>query len=147
MSWVCSLNERRGGLDDTRQLEHELERQIKMAYNTKLADRVREYLAHLPNLKIEEKKMFGGLAFMVNGKMCVNVSGENLMCRFDPSLKEEISKKKGFQPTIMNGREYKGYCYVNPEGFKQKKDFEYWIKLCLSFNKQAKSSIRRSGRP
>ena len=53
-----------------------------MAYDTKLADRIREYLAEIPNLKIEEKKMFRGLTFMVNGKMCINVSGENLMCRF-----------------------------------------------------------------
>jgi TfoX/Sxy family transcriptional regulator of competence genes len=80
-----------------------------MAYNTKLADRVREYLAHVPNIQIEEKKMFGGLAFMVNRKMCVNVSGENLMCRFDPSFQEEISKRKGFQTMIMKGKEYKGH--------------------------------------
>jgi TfoX/Sxy family transcriptional regulator of competence genes len=111
-----------------------------MAYNTKLADRVREYLVRLPNIQIEEKKMFGGLSFMVNDKMCVNVSGDNLMCRFDPNLKEEISKKKGFQTMVMKGKEYKGYCYVNPEGFKTENDFEYWIKLCLSFNDQAKSS-------
>jgi TfoX/Sxy family transcriptional regulator of competence genes len=111
-----------------------------MAYNTKLADRVREYLAHVPNIHIEEKKMFGGLAFMVNGKMCVNVSGENLMCRFDPSVQEEISKRKGFQKMIMKGKEYNGYCYISPEGIKTESDFEYWIKLCLSFNKRAKSS-------
>jgi hypothetical protein len=56
-----------------------------MAYDLKLAERIREYLARLPNLKVEEKKMFSGLAFMVNGKMCVNVSGENMMCRVDPA--------------------------------------------------------------
>lgn len=111
-----------------------------MAYNTKLADRVREYLARVPNIQMEDKKMFGGLAFMVNGKMCVNVSGENLMCRFDPGLLEEISQRKGFQKMIMKGKEYKGYCYVSPEGFKTENDFEFWIKLCLSFNNQAKSS-------
>jgi TfoX/Sxy family transcriptional regulator of competence genes len=111
-----------------------------MAYNTKLADRVREHLASVSNIRIEEKKMFGGLAFMVNGKMCVNVSGESLMCRFDPSLQDEISKRKGFQTMIMRGKEYKGYCYVTPEGTKTNNDIEYWIKLCLSFNNQAKSS-------
>jgi TfoX/Sxy family transcriptional regulator of competence genes len=111
-----------------------------MAYNTKLAARVREYLAHVPNIQIVEKKMFGGLAFMVNGKMCVNISGENLMCRFDPNLQEEIAKRKGYQTMIMKGKKYKGYCYVNPEGVQTESDFEYWIKLCLSFNNQAKSS-------
>ena len=111
-----------------------------MAYDKKLAERVREHLAHSANIKIEEKKMFGGLAFMVDGKMCVNVSGENLMCRFDPSLQDEISKRKGYKTVTMKGKEYKGYCYVNPEGFRKEKDFEYWINLCLAFNKQAKSS-------
>ena len=57
-----------------------------MAYDKKLADRIREYLLQFPKLKTEEKKMFRGLAFMINGKMCINVSGENLMCRFDPNL-------------------------------------------------------------
>ena len=111
-----------------------------MAYNTKVAERIREYLADLPDLKIEEKKMFGGLAFMVNGKMCVNVSGERLMCRFDPDLTQEISDKKGYAPMLMKNKEYKGYCYVDPEGFKAKADFDYWLKLCLDFNKWAKAS-------
>ncbi len=84
--------------------------------------------------------MFGGLAFMINGKMCINVSGENLMCRFDPNQQDEISGKLGYQTMVMKGREYKGYCYVKPVGFKAQKDFECWIDLCLAFNKQAKSS-------
>ena len=111
-----------------------------MAFDTKLADRLREYLATIPGIGIEEKKMFSGMAFMVNGKMCVNVSGDNLMCRFDPALQEEVAGRIGFEPMIMKGRELKGYCYVNPEGFKTKKDFEYWAQLCLAFNSRAKAS-------
>lgn len=114
-----------------------------MAYNTQLSDRVREYLAKLPHVEIEEKKMFGGLAFMVNGKMCVNVSGENLMCRFDPSRLEELAEKTGFMPVIMKGREYKGYCYVEPLGFSTKANFEFWMQLCLDYNRTAKSSKKR----
>ena len=87
-----------------------------MAYNLKLADKIREYLANFPKLKIEEKKMFSGLTFMINGKMCICVSGENLMCRFDPALTAQIAKRKGFLPMIMKGKEYKGYCYVEPPG-------------------------------
>ena len=111
-----------------------------MAYDIKLADRIREYLAGIPDLKIEEKEMFRGLVFMINGKMCVNVSGENLMCRFDPNLHEVVAEKKGFQKMIMKGKEYKGYCYISPDGIKTKKEFEYFINLCLDFNKRAKSS-------
>jgi TfoX/Sxy family transcriptional regulator of competence genes len=109
-----------------------------MAYNEKLAHRIREALFELP--KIEEKKMFGGLAFMIKDKMCINVSGDNLMCRFDPDLEDNISKKKGYQKMIMKGREFKGYCYVEPKGFKTKKQFDFWINLCLDFNEEAKSS-------
>lgn len=111
-----------------------------MPYDTKLADKVREYLISFPDLKIEEKEMFSGLAFMVNGKMCVNVSGENLMCRFDPNLHEEVAEKNGYQTMIMRGKELKGYCYVEPDGFKAKKDFTYFLNICLDFNKEAKSS-------
>lgn len=111
-----------------------------MAYDNKLADRIRKYLAKIPNLEIEEKRMFRGLAFMVNGKMCVNVSGENLMCRFDPKLQNEIAEKQGYQPMIMKGKEYKGYCYISPDGFKTKNNFEYFVNLCIEYNKIAKSS-------
>ena len=111
-----------------------------MPYDTKLADRIRTYLFNFSNLKFEEKKMFSGLAFIVNEKMCVNVSGNKLMCRFEPNLHKELTLKRGFEKMVMRGREYKGYCYIQPEGFKAKKDFEFWLNLCLDFNEKAKAS-------
>lgn len=114
-----------------------------MAYDIKLADRIREYLVQFPKLKIEEKEMFRGITFMINEKMCVCVSGENLMCRFDPAMQEEVAERNGFLPMIMKGKEYKGYCYVDAEGFKRKADFEYWVNLCLTFNEKAKASKKR----
>ncbi|MEJ5994458.1 TfoX/Sxy family protein [Pedobacter sp. Du54] len=111
-----------------------------MAYNAELANRIAEYLIKFPDLKIEEKPMFSGLAFMVNGKMCINVSGENLMCRFDPKLTEDIAEKRGFLPMIMKGKQLSGYCYIEPTGFERENDFEYWVNLCLEFNERAKSS-------
>lgn len=111
-----------------------------MAYDVKLADRIREYLVHFPKLKIEEKEMFRGLTFMVNGKMCVSVSGENLMCRYDPVLQEEVAEKNGYQPMIMKGREYKGYGYITPNGCRSESDLAYWVNLCLQYNEQAKAS-------
>jgi len=115
-----------------------------MPFNTKLADRVRTYLAAFPDLQVEEKIMFRGLVFMVNGKMCVNVSGDGLMCRFDPGLQDELSAKSGFQKMIMKGKLIKGYCYVDPEGCKTKKDFEFWVNCCLEFNATAKASKRKN---
>jgi hypothetical protein len=114
-----------------------------MAYHINLVDRVREYLAEIPNIEIEEKEMFNVLNFMVNGKTCICVSGENLMLRFDPSRQEELSEKKGYETMLMKGKEYKGYCYINPAGFKDRKDFEFFLNLCLDFNKFAKSSKKR----
>jgi TfoX/Sxy family transcriptional regulator of competence genes len=113
-----------------------------MAYNEKLADRIREALADIQ--KVEEKKMFRGITFMVNGKMCVSVSGDEMMCRFDPALQETVAEKKGFRTMIMKGREYKGYGYISEEGIKSKKDFDYWINLCLEFNSKAKASKKKS---
>lgn len=114
-----------------------------MAYDIKLAEKVRDYLTQFSNLQIKEKKMFGGLAFMINGKMCINVGDNQLMCRFDPELTEQLSEKTGFLPMIMKGKEYRGYCYVDPKGFENKNDFEYWLNLCLDFNDKAISSKKR----
>lgn len=111
-----------------------------MAFDIKLAERIRNYLSSFQKLKVEEKKMFGGLAFLVNGKMCVNASGDHLMCRFDPELQEIILKKNSAEKMVMKGKVLKGYCYVAPKGFQSKKDFEFWVDLCLNYNAKAKSS-------
>ncbi|MBI1820579.1 MAG: TfoX/Sxy family protein [Nitrospirae bacterium] len=109
-----------------------------MAYNEKLTNRVREALAHLS--KVEEKKMFRGVTFMVNGKMCVSVGDDEMMCRIDPALHEEAMKRKGCRTMEMKGREYKGYVLIKEEGMKNKKDFGFWIGLALDFNKRAKAT-------
>jgi hypothetical protein len=114
-----------------------------MAYDEQLANRIREYIQDVPGINIEEKKMFRGLTFMINDKMCVCVSGDNLMCRYDPVLADEVSEKNGFQPMIMKGKDYKGFCYVSPEGISSKKEFKFWMDLCLDFNKRAKSSKKK----
>jgi hypothetical protein len=109
-----------------------------MPYSEELADRLREALAHMP--KVEEKKMFRGVAFMVNGKMCINVSGEELMCRFDPTLHKTVVERPGFRTMVMKGRELKGYGYVTQESIKSKREFDFWLNLCLDFNSKAKAS-------
>ena len=114
-----------------------------MAYDINLVDKVREYLAEIPNIEIEEKEMFNVLNFMVNGKTCICVSSENLMLRFDPKLQEELSEKNGYETMLMKGKEYKGYCYINPDGFKNRKDFECFVNLCLDYNKIARISKKK----
>ncbi len=114
-----------------------------MAYSTKLAERIRTYLECIPGIRTEEKEMFSGLAFLVNGKMCINVTGEDLMCRYDPALEEEVAERAGFQPMIMRGKQLRGYCRVSEDGYKSKVNFEYWIMLCLDFNGKAKASKKK----
>jgi len=106
-------------------------------------NKVREFLAEIPDIEVEEKEMFAVLNFMVNGKTCVCVSGEKLMLRFDPKLQEELYEWSGYETMLMKGKEYKGYCYINPEGFSNKKDFDYLLKICLDYNKISKKSTKK----
>ena len=112
-----------------------------MAYNEKLANRIRERLAELPN--VEEKEMMGGLTFMYNDKMCVGIIQDELMCRIDPSLHDTAIEKTGCRTMDFTKRPMKGYVMVDDTGMKAKKELEYWIGLCLEFNKKAKSSKKK----
>ena len=112
-----------------------------MAYDKLLAERVRISLAGIPN--IEEKEMFKGISFLVNDKMCINVSGNELMVRFDPAMEEEILAKPGCRQMVMKDRVYKGYAYVSQEFLQEKDQLDFWVKLCLDFNQKAKSSKKK----
>ena len=112
-----------------------------MAYSEKLADRIREALANVP--KTQEKPMMGGLTFMVNGKMCVGIIKDELMCRIDPARHESEIEKRGCRTMDFTKRPMKGYVMIDNSGMKTKKDFDYWINLSLEFNKKAKASKKK----
>ena len=114
-----------------------------MPYDTELADRVRAYLADATAHAVTEKEMFGGIAFLVDDKMCVNVSGDTLMCRVDPDRMGDLAERQGFMPMVMRGKALDGYCRVSPEGFASRKDFAFWIDECLAYNPRAKPSRTR----
>lgn len=109
-----------------------------MAYNQKLADRVRESLVSLQN--IEEKEMMGGLVFMYNDKMCVGIIKDELMCRVAPELHDTLVEKNGCRTMDFTKRPMKGYILIEDVGMKTQKELDYWIGLALDFNKTAKSS-------
>jgi TfoX/Sxy family transcriptional regulator of competence genes len=113
-----------------------------MAYNEKLADRTREIIS-LSHKNVEEKKMFGGLCFMVNGKMCVGVEQERLMVRLDPERYDEAMEKEGCKPMDFTGKIMKGYVFVDIDSLNTKKKLEYWVKLALEFNSKAKASKKK----
>ncbi len=112
-----------------------------MAFDERLNDRIREALSVYPS--VEEKHMFGGTCFMLNGKMCVGVVKDEIMCRIDPSVYEQALERKGCREMDFIGKPMKGYVYVNAHGLKTKKDFDYWIGLCIEFNKRAKPAKKK----
>ena len=111
-----------------------------MAYDEQLANRIREALA---SLNPEEKKMFRGITFMVNGKMCVSVGGDEIMCRIDPALHDEVMERNGCREMVHGGKVMRGFIFVNKVEIRSKKDFDYWINLAVTFNSKAKASVRK----
>jgi len=113
-----------------------------MAYNEKLADRVREIISATHKIT-EEKKMFGGLCFMVNDKMCIGVEKERLMVRFDPARSDEVMEEEGCRPMDFTGKVMKGYVFVDADVLDTKNKLAYWVKLALDYNKTAKASKKK----
>jgi len=113
-----------------------------MALNEKLADRVREII-FLTQKNVEEKRMFGGLCFMVNNKMCVGVEKSRLMVRFDPAKTDEVMEKEGCRPMDFTNKVMKGFAFVDVEALNTKKKLSYWINLALEYNEVAKPSKKK----
>lgn len=113
-----------------------------MAYNELLADRINQVLSE-KNIAFIEKKMMGGLTFMVDDKMCVGIIKENLMVRLDPDIFEEALTKPGCRVMDFTKRPMKGYVYVEPSAIDMDNDLAYWIQLALDFNPKATSSKKK----
>jgi TfoX/Sxy family transcriptional regulator of competence genes len=112
-----------------------------MAYDKKLADRIREKLGNLSH--IQEKEMMGGLVFMYNNKMCIGIIKDEMMCRIDPEQHETAVEKTGCRTMDFTGRPMKGYVLIDESGLRSERDFEYWINICLDYNSKAKASKKK----
>ncbi len=113
-----------------------------MPYDEKLADRVREIIL-LQQENVEEKKMFGGLCFMVNDKMCVGVESDRLMLRLDPAKYDELIEKEGCTAMDFTGKVMKGFVYVDTGALNTRKKLVYWLNLALAYNAFAKVFKKR----
>ena len=113
-----------------------------MAYNEFLGDRITTVLKE-KRVSFTEKKMMGGLCFMVDDKMCVGIVKDELMCRIEPDFQEKAIAQKGCRTMDFTGRPMKGYVFVKPEGMDTEKDLAYWIQLCIDYNPKAKSSKKK----
>lgn len=113
-----------------------------MAYNEVLVDSINDYLVRLDS-NFFQKKMFGGVCFMVNDKMCVGVVRDEMMARVGPKEYSDHLEKEGVAEMAFTGRPMKGYVFVQPEAWDSDTDLEYWIDKCLEFNPEAKASKKR----
>ena len=112
-----------------------------MAYNEQFADRVRATLVHQDD--VEEKKMMGGLTFMVNGKMCVGIVKDELMVRLNPDIHEEMIEKNGCRTMDFTTKPMKGYVFVEQEALESEQELAYWVNLALEYNPIAKASQKK----
>jgi len=119
-----------------------------MAYDEFLADRVRQLLKE-KSVSSLEKKMMGGLCFMVDDKMCCGLLTDKstdspvLMARIGIDNYEGALKKPHCSEMNFTGRSMKGYVFVSADGIDLDEDLNYWIQLCLDFNPLAKSSKKK----
>lgn len=110
-----------------------------MAYNLHLADRITDNLKSR-NVSFDEKKMFGGLCYLVDDKMCIGIIKDDMMARINPEIESELLLKTGARPMDFTNRPMKGYLYVDVAGYENEEDLSFWIDQCLEFNPLAKSS-------
>lgn len=110
-----------------------------MAYSEHQAERIRH---HLPNtLLVEEKKMMGGLIFMVNHKMCLGLDidkasgGDRLMVRVGKATHEQLILSHGSREMDFTGKVMRGFLFIDPQGFDSEDDLGFWISKALDFNK------------
>src|SRR3954451_1671318 len=103
-----------------------------MAYDEDLANRIRELLAG--EAGVTEKKMFGGLAFLVGGNMSVAASGQGgLMVRVDPGETDALMAKPHAGPFEMRGRPMQGWLRVDDEGVRTKRQLEPWVRRGVGY--------------
>ena len=103
-----------------------------MAYDEDLANRIRELIAAEPDLT--EKKMFGGLAFLIGGNMSVAASGQGgLLVRVDPEDTDALVSKPHAGPFEMRGRSMQGWLRVDAEGMRTKRQLEPWVKRGIAY--------------
>ena len=104
-----------------------------MAYDETVARRVRAAIASEND--VEEKKMFGGLTFMLAGNMCCGVLGDELMVRVGPEEYEGALEQSHSREMDFTGRPLKGFVYVAPEGFEAEADLKAWIDRGTGFTR------------
>ena len=113
-----------------------------MAYSEDIAERARRIFGRR-QVRFEEKRMMGGLCFLVDGKMCLGVEKDRLMARIGPEIYEEALRRKGCAPMDFTGRPMRGFVFIGLDGLSTNRDLAYWVDLALDYNPRARSSKER----
>ena len=109
-----------------------------MAYNEALANRIREILADA-DVNVFEKRMFSGLSFLVDEKLCVSVaSKDRMLLRLSPEDYENSLEQNGVTTMQRNGKAMKGYIYVDNDVLQSNKELKRWVDMALAYNPIAK---------
>lgn len=102
-----------------------------MSYDERLAARVRSVLGK--RARAAERKMFGGLAFMVSGHMACGIVGQDLMVRVGPARYEKALARRHARPMDFTGKPLRGMVYVRPSGLRSRAALSGWVQLALEF--------------
>ncbi len=119
-----------------------------MAYDEELASRIRVALAHRE--AVTEKKMFGGLTFMVADRMCCGVLQDNLVLRVSSQDHDEALSHPHARPMDFTGQPMRGFVYISPEGYQQEEDLQMWLARALAYvdtappKKASRRPVRKS---
>jgi hypothetical protein len=104
----------------------------RVSYDEDLADRIRVQLGATPGLA--EKRMFGGLAFLINGHMAVSASGQGgMLLRCDPAQTDELLDPPAVRRFEMRGREMDGWLRVDPSAVTSDADLERWVRVGVAY--------------
>jgi TfoX/Sxy family transcriptional regulator of competence genes len=101
-----------------------------MPFDDQLAQRTR---ALLDRVDVDERRMFGGIGFLIAGNMCCGVIGEDLIVRLDPDEAAEVAGEDGARPFDFTGRPMKGWLYVGPEATGEDADLERWVRRAEAY--------------
>ncbi len=103
-----------------------------MAYDEDLANRIRELIGTEPGLT--ERRMFGGLAFLINGNMSVSASGQGgLLLRVEPEATDKLAEGQYAEPFVMRGRAMQGWLRISPEGVRTKRELSRWVRRGVDY--------------
>ena len=102
-----------------------------MPFDETLAGRLRPLFRG--KYSVKEKRMFGGLAFMINGHMCWDIVGKDLVVRTGPDGFEQALRRPHARPMDFTGRPMKGFVYVAPPGYRSDRDLKSWTRRGLDF--------------